>query len=81
MRVRVLLFAAARQAVGNDSIEIEVPQPATIGQLRAALIATLPDLALVLDRAVFSVDAEYAGDATKIVPDAEIACIPPVSGG
>ena len=81
MRVRVLLFTAARQAVGNDAVEVEVPQPATIGRLRATLIAMLPDLAPVLARAMFSVDAEYAGDTTKITPGTEIACIPLVSGG
>jgi molybdopterin converting factor small subunit len=30
---------------------------------------------------MFAIDAEYAIDATTIGPAAEVACIPPVSGG
>jgi molybdopterin converting factor small subunit len=30
---------------------------------------------------LFAMDAEYATDETEVRPNADLACIPPVSGG
>jgi molybdopterin converting factor small subunit len=38
-------------------------------------------LAGVLGHMLFAINAEYATDATIVPAGAEIACIPPVSGG
>lgn len=81
MNVRVQLFAVARQLAGRESIELPLPDGATIGQLRQALAAGYPQLASVLPHVMFAVDAEYADDDRPIPPAAAIACIPPVSGG
>ena len=81
MTVRVMLFAAARQLAGTDVIELDLPESATVAQLRTRLVEAVPELARLMDQALFSVDAEYADDATKIALGAEVACIPPVSGG
>ena len=77
----VRLFAVARQAAGRDLAEVALPEGATIAQLRATLAAAYPALAPILKHALFSVNAEYAGEASIIPAKAEIACIPPVSGG
>ncbi len=82
MNVRVQLFAVARQlAGGRESIEIALPEGATVGQLRAALVADFPQLAGILPHVLFAVDAEYAADDRPIPSNAAVACIPPVSGG
>jgi molybdopterin converting factor subunit 1 len=81
MRIRVRLFAVARQAAGTDSIEIELPEGADVGQLRRAMAARVPGLGAIVDQLRFAVDEEFAGDDTKIPPTADVACIPPVSGG
>lgn len=81
MIVRVRLFAAVRQAAEGDSIEVELPEGATIGQVRAGLIERLPAMAELIRRAMFALDAQYARDGQVVPPDAEVACIPPVSGG
>lgn len=81
MKVSVQLFAIARQAVGRNSIEIELPDGATVGLLRQRLAAEVPALASHLRGMMFAVDASYADNRTVIPPGAEIACIPPVSGG
>ncbi len=44
--VRLRLFALARQLAAADTIEVELPEPATIGQLRAQLAAACPALRL-----------------------------------
>ena len=81
MNVRVRLFADARQAAGRDSLELDLPEPATIGELRHRLAEEVPQLADLIRRAMFAVSAEYAADADEIAPGADVACIPPVSGG
>lgn len=81
MIVRVKLFAAARQAVGAEQAEVELPEQATVAQLREALADRHPDLERLLRHALFAVNAEYAQDATCLQATDEVACIPPVSGG
>jgi len=81
MKVRVLLFAAARDTAGTAQVELELPEGATVGRLRAELGRQLPQLAGLLPQVMFAVDAAYARDEDPLRSDCEIACIPPVSGG
>jgi molybdopterin synthase catalytic subunit/molybdopterin synthase sulfur carrier subunit len=81
MNVRVRLFAAARQTAGRDVLQVELPEGATIGQLRSRLAEQLPKMSTLLGQAMFAIDTEYAEDSEKIPVHAEVACIPPVSGG
>jgi molybdopterin converting factor subunit 1 len=78
---RVQLFAVAKQLAGRETIEISLADHATVADLRRALAAAVPELADSLPRMLFAVNQEYARDTTPIPPDAEVACIPPVSGG
>ncbi len=81
MNVRIRLFAAARQAAGCDSLDIELPDQADVAQLRRELSRQLPEIAELIARATFALGTEYATDTAKIAPDADVALIPPVSGG
>jgi len=81
MKLCIRLFAAAKQAAGRNAVELELPEGATIGQLRQRLAEEYPQLSTLIRQAMFSIDAEYAGDKQEIAPDADVACIPPVSGG
>ena len=81
MKVTIKLFAVARQRVGSGSIDVELPADATVRNLRSALAEQFPPLADILPHTRVAVSNEYATDATSITPAAEIALIPPVSGG
>lgn len=81
MKVRVRLFAMARQAAGREWIELETAEGATIGQLRGQLGAQVPQLSGLLGHMMFALGTRYAADETVIPRGAEVACIPPVSGG
>lgn len=81
MQIRVKLFAAARELAGGDSIEIELPLEATVLDLRQALMERLQPARELLSRSMIAIDCSYANDETPIQPNAEVACIPPVSGG
>jgi sulfur-carrier protein len=79
--MNVLLFARLRDLVGSDRVEVDVPATATIGDLRRQLIGQYPHLAGLLAKSAFAVNDEYADDGAPIPADAEVALLPPVSGG
>ena len=81
MTVTVKLFAAARELVGAEEIEVELPAGANFGDLRRKLTADKPMLAQVCGRALFAANTRYVSDEDVIPAKGEIALIPPVSGG
>jgi len=81
MRTIVRVFALARQLVGQDAVAVDLPPAATVAELRKALADQHPALAGLVPHALFAVNAQYAPDASAIPPGAEVALIPPVSGG
>ena len=81
MDVNVLLFAGVRAASGADEATVELAPDATVADLRRALAERWPQAAALLAVSRFAVDQSYAPDDAPVPPDAEIACIPPVSGG
>jgi molybdopterin converting factor small subunit len=81
VRVTVRLFALARQRAGRPEVVVDVAEPATVAALKEAL-AALPELAPLVPLMMIAIDADYAGDDRRpIPPGAEVAAIPPVSGG
>ena len=81
MKLTIKLFAAARQAVGTDEVEITLPAAGTVQILRDRLRTEYPALDGLLDHAMFAVDQQYVGDDHRLNGSEEIACILPVSGG
>lgn len=81
MTVRVRLFAGAAEAAGRRDWFEEAPAGATAGWLLAGLAAACPRLASMLPRCLVAVDRSYATTETVLHDGAELAVIPPVSGG
>ena len=81
MKVSVQLFAVARDKAGRASLEIELPEQATVADLRSAIAKECPALAPLLAASRIAVDSEYAAGQQSLAENAEIALIPPVSGG
>ena len=81
MRVRVKLFAAAKQLAGQVVVQVELPESATVADLRRQLAVRFPALRHWVPHLLFAVDHRYATDDVSLAPDAEIAGFPPVSGG
>lgn len=77
----VLLFGVLRELAGANEIHLDIDADATVTELRAALARQAPDLADALGSCRVAVDGRYAEEATPVGADAEIALIPPVSGG
>lgn len=81
MIVHVRLFARARDLAGTDVLRIELPDGATVADLRRRIAADCPALSSLLERSALAVDNEFAADSLVIAANAEIALLPPVSGG
>ena len=81
MRFQVKLFAVARQVTGLDTIDVCLPDGATVGQLRNELACQSPSLGPLMPHLMIAVDSNYADDTRTLRAGDEIACIPPVSGG
>jgi molybdopterin converting factor subunit 1 len=81
MRVTVRLFARARDLAGADAVTVDLAAGATVADLRRRLAAEAPALAGLLPRCAVAVGQEFAGDSTTLADGAEVALLPPVSGG
>ena len=81
MQVQLRLFAIAKSLAGRSVIDLELPDPATVADLRRAISESFPQLSPWLPMIRFAVDSNYATDETPVVDTSELAAIPPVSGG
>ena len=81
MRVRIRLFAGLRDAVGERSIALEINDGATMNELKQCLGQKYPAVRPMLESLVCAVDDEYVALDEKLREGAEVALIPPVSGG
>lgn len=81
MHIRVLYFATLRDRSGVREEAIELPEPATVGDLRARLAQDRPRLAEALESAVVAVNRLFATADTALHHGDDVAIFPPVSGG
>jgi molybdopterin converting factor subunit 1 len=81
VRATVLLFALARERAGRPFLSVDLPETATVADLKSALALACPPLAPLLPTIRLAINSEYATDDQHIPPGAELAAIPPVSGG
>ncbi len=81
MTVSVQLFARARDLVGAPLVIVDLPANATIGDLRQRLEVEHPQLKSLLEKSAIAIQDEFADDPSTIPMNAQIALLPPVSGG
>jgi molybdopterin synthase catalytic subunit len=81
MIVRLATFAGLRDDLGAPEIEIELPDGATAADVIRALERRWPKLAGRLGSVRVAADYEFLAATDPVPPGAELALIPPVSGG
>ena len=81
MRVKVLLFAGLRDAVGAPEVPLALHDGATIADAWRALAAVHPGVTPYAASLSCARNAEYARMADLVTDGDEIAFLPPVSGG
>jgi molybdopterin converting factor subunit 1 len=81
MTIRVKLFAAMSELAGSDTAEVELPDGATVADLRREVSKQLPLARTLLMRSGVAVNHDFAENDRVLQPNDEVAVIPPVSGG
>ena len=81
MEITVRLFAVLREHAGTRELKLDLDDDATVADaivaLRGGALAGLPEQACF----VTALDREYVEDHERLTPGAELALVPPVSGG
>src|SRR5215213_6470597 len=72
--IRVRLFAGLRERAGADRVELDLPDDARAADVLAAM-------GLQPGQCIVALDREYASADERVLPEHEVALIPPVSGG
>jgi molybdopterin synthase catalytic subunit len=78
---KVLLFAGLRERAGAESIEVQMPRDATVGELLVQITNDHPELRDPIGLCRVAVDHEFVASTHRLGNAEEIALIPPVSGG
>lgn len=78
--IRVRLFAQYAELVGQDSVDVEVAAPATVGDLVDRLRAAHP-AAFIPAKPLVAVNLAQARRADPVTPGDEVALLPPLAGG
>jgi len=81
IRVQVRFFAAPREAVGTEGIEMEIPARTTVENLIGLLTKEYPVLRAYTSFISVAVNRTYVGMQTELKDGDEVACLPPVGGG
>ena len=81
MEISLRLFASLHDLVGQRQLRLEMDDGATVDDLKTRLSADYPAVAPMIDRVVFAINDEYVAFNERLREGAEVAAIPPVSGG
>ena len=79
--VRVFFFGAARDAVGEEQISLQLQSGSSATQAFAALLSNYPVLSQFGKSLLMAVNQEYAEPDRALRDGDELAIFPPVSGG
>jgi len=80
VQLSVRLFASVREALGSNSLTLDLADGATVGNLLGELKDRFPQMR-DLPAAMVSVNLEYVGEDHPLRENDQVALIPPVSGG
>jgi molybdopterin synthase catalytic subunit/molybdopterin converting factor small subunit len=81
MKIHLLAFASAGDALGTTETELEIPDGSRISDLRARLDRDHPGMIPLWPRLAIAMDGRIVSPDTYLEDGAEVALLPPVSGG
>lgn len=81
MKVRVLAFAQAREALGSGRLELELPEGSRVSDALAAIERRSATFAPLRPHLAVAVDETLSKADEPLRDGCEIALLPPVSGG
>lgn len=81
MKIRVRLFASARELAGFETRELELPADGTLEDVWRQLESVNPAFERWKESTRFAVNQEYVRGGLRLRDGDEVAVLPPVSGG
>lgn len=81
LKVKVLMFARARELAGTSELELLMPEGCTTAECVTELAAKFPPVETIQDCIVLALNLNYITDPVKVKDGDELAIIPPISGG
>lgn len=81
MKIHLLAFASAGDALGASELDLEMPDGSRVADLRERLDRDHPRLAPLWPRLAIAVDGRIVSPEAPLTDGAEVALLPPVSGG
>ena len=81
MTVTVLFFAQARDRTGCSECVLELPEGSRISDVLAQILGAYPGLAQLAPHLAIAMNGELVPQDTPVRTGAELAMLPPVSGG
>ena len=81
MRVRVVYLGILKEFAGKPTEAVELAEGARVSDLWLQLVTMYPRFKGFTNSAAVAVNQEYAPATTKLTDGAEVALLPPVSGG
>jgi molybdopterin converting factor subunit 1 len=80
-QIKVLFFATLKERAGVKEVGLDMPEEATVKDLKDHLEREFSGLGRALDTALVSINREFALENERLPEAAEVAFFPPVSGG
>jgi molybdopterin synthase catalytic subunit len=81
VKITVLLFAQARERAGCSSLALELPEGSRVGDAVDLLTRRHPALDALRPHLAVAMNGRLVRPDAAVPPDAELALLPPVSGG
>ncbi len=81
MKIKVTLYYHLKEKAGTGNLELELPDQATIKDLKTLLETKFPTLRTHLDNIMILMDKKIVLDEDKLKENAEVAFLTPVGGG
>ncbi|HEY2954691.1 MAG TPA: MoaD/ThiS family protein [Candidatus Eisenbacteria bacterium] len=81
MQIKVLYFAQARERAGRPSAPLELPEGSRVADALTAIRRSTPALDPLWPHLAVAVDGALAPADQALREGAELALLPPVSGG
>ena len=81
MKIRLVAFASAAEAIGAGELELEVAEGSRASDLEPVLLERYPELGPIWGRLAVAVDGKIGAEDAPLGEGAEVALLPPVSGG
>jgi len=81
MKIKVNLYARARDLAGAGQVELDLPVTARVADLKSSLAEKYPQVSPLVPNLLVAIGNDYADECTIITQDSAVSCFPPVSGG